>query len=185
MNEILASYFNKNRFYHNQEHVLSMLTWLDEFFPNQTTKELLLAILFHDIVYVPTNSTNERQSAKVFETWARLNNVQCDIDKIVQMILDTKEHVPTIDESRILIDLDLYGLSLPFEEYMNASFKVQQEFVQKISLDEFILGRIDWLTKMLNRSCIFQTKEVAYKECDARRNMFRELSWLKRLKMEK
>ena len=80
--EILKNYDEQHRFYHNLYHLIDMLTNAKKL-GIELTDSLVLAIVFHDIIYDPKRKDNEERSADLFYTYVQNN-------EIYQAILDTK-----------------------------------------------------------------------------------------------
>ena len=90
-----------------------------------------MAILFHDIIYNPKSSTNEEDSAILFETifkqyFEKDNFVS---KKIFQYIIETKLHQvfdSNDDDLKLFIDFDLHILNSDRKDY---SLYAKQVFV--------------------------------------------------------
>lgn len=117
---LTRAYLEPHRFYHSLEHINFMFAKAKEW-KWELTEELIYAIWFHDAIYQPGAKDNEEKSAELFWAWKYTitkkenwgeNKPQYEI--IRQMILDTKTHIPTIEESKRLIDLDLAILAEEF-----------------------------------------------------------------------
>lgn len=66
---IMYQYNCGTRFYHTWDHVCNLLAKLDELTDSRTqdeTDDITLAILFHDIIYVPGSKLNELMSTDLF-----------------------------------------------------------------------------------------------------------------------
>ena len=122
--------YNQNhRYYHTLTHINSMIVKMirDDIF----SEELLLAILFHDIVYWPRNDTNEVESVDLFRTFASFersdNKIQLSsemIENITVAIMDTVTHIPTTKLSEELCYLDLNCLNGDFESVLDFESKI-------------------------------------------------------------
>ena len=153
--EALKNYTSNERSYHCLVHVAKM-TELAKMFGVQLTDAQLLAIFFHDVVYNTKATDNEEKSAQFAVKFLK---GQEDIDnatitKVSQIIIDTKDHKPTIEESRAVIDLDLAGLAMSWEMYMENFNCIQWEY-DDLSEEEFAEGRIKFLDKMLAKPNIY------------------------------
>ena len=122
----------------------------------ELTPEQVYAIWFHDAVYDPMSKTNEEDSADVFGKYvSTLKVFPYNMFKIRQIIWDTKKELPTIEESKIVIDLDLHRLADP-EKVTADKYLIKDEFAPYMTEEEFILGRLNWVKEMLDgRKTIF------------------------------
>lgn len=116
---ILDNYQEPWRFYHNIDHIFSMIE--EGLSMGIIEDELLLAIIFHDIIYDPKSDKNEERSEALF------NNFIYN-PKISAAILDTKTHKPSNDLSKKLIELDLSVLNGSFEKFQTFEDKIFKEY---------------------------------------------------------
>jgi len=122
---VLDNYRQPHRFYHTLAH-------LDEIWSLLTKQghgdndALLLATVFHDIVYDPKSASNEEDSAayfrEVFTGDEELKQV------IVSIILDTKTHQPKTPLSEIFSAADLNILYQPFDRLLEYEQQIFKEF---------------------------------------------------------
>lgn len=115
----LIRYDEPYRFYHNREHIETMIVNARK--RNILTDELFLAIVFHDIIYNPKANDNEELSAELFCKYVQN-------DKVKQAILDTKSHNPTSELSKQLCDLDLGILWSDYETFIDFEHKIFKEY---------------------------------------------------------
>lgn len=135
---ILNHYSEPHRFYHNFAHIDKIVkrSWeLSIYSP-----ELLLAIVFHDIIYNPKSSDNEERSAELFYSFFQN-------DEIKQAILDTKNHKPTTKLSEQLIALDLEVLSGSLADFIDFERKIFKEY-QFVDYQTYKAKRIEILTSL-------------------------------------
>lgn len=135
---LIKAYTEPHRHYHTLDHITHMIntavSWRCEM-----TEELLYAIWFHDVIYVPFEKDNEEKSVELFKKF--YDDVifpnRSDIDKecgyaeelssrfdnepspwamidVTYAILSTKNHKPLNKLAKQLIDLDLAILAEPF-----------------------------------------------------------------------
>ena len=119
--KILDKYDELHRFYHNWNHIEYMfqIAMKEDI---KLSDELILAIIFHDIIYDPKFKDNEEQSAELF--YSLIKN-----DEIKQAILDTKTHKNISSElSKQLCYLDLHNIYNDFEVFYNNSYNVFKEY---------------------------------------------------------
>ncbi len=123
--EILGHYMESHRFYHTLEHLDDL--WgqlqLSGFGDNDA---LLLATVFHDIIYDPRSVTNEEDSAKYFNEV--FHGDQSLKDEVSQIILDTKTHQAQTDLSKVFCNADLDILHQPFDKLLKYEHQIFKEF---------------------------------------------------------
>lgn len=139
--ELLTFYNEKHRFYHTSEHIFKLLTMKEMSYYSDS---LVLAILFHDIVYDLDNMLqNEEKSFLKFMEYKKSNVSEDMIQEIKYLILSTHD----ITVSTPLNDLDLAILkSQNFDELMKWEHAIFKEF-QVFNIDFYIERRVDFLNK--------------------------------------
>jgi len=98
--DVINLYDEPHRFYHTLDHIEDVLKQLHD---TDLLKhdEVFIAAVFHDIVYNPQSKTNEEDSADFFLKEAKTSGLTEDQKKhIQQLILDTKNHKPTVNFSK-------------------------------------------------------------------------------------
>ena len=173
-------YDEPHRFYHTWGHIQRMFSDAGKE-GIELTPVQYLAILFHDVVYIPMSQDNERNSVKLLvalyharpELFAEYSSG--DIDHASDIIVDTAEHVPGSPESAVVIDLDLRGLGDSLKEYLAKGEDVKAEFALCTS-EQWLSGRKQFLDKFLSREKIFHTEQFAKYEEQARINLEHELN---------
>jgi predicted metal-dependent HD superfamily phosphohydrolase len=139
------------------------------------TKEQHVAIFFHDVIYQPGRTDNEINSTLVFRDWLfHQKAVDINSEIVSRIILDTKGETPSIDESKLVIDLDLYELSTD-NYWSNYLAKIKKEYCEFYSEDQFREGRIKWLNAFLDRDKIYVSEWGEQFEKLARYNLEDEL----------
>lgn len=133
--DILDNYYESYRYYHNIEHIYSMVK--DMLDNNWLSDKLLLAIIFHDIIYDPKRMDNEERSAELFSLY--LNDIE-----IVDAILETKTHIFTSKLSEQLCILDLKNLNSDFKTFMEFENKIFKEY-QFVDYSIYLERRIEIL----------------------------------------
>ncbi len=155
LNYINQKYCEPHRYYHNLNHIARMFEIAKE---NNITlsNEQQLAIWFHDIEYNinKDGKSNEEKSALFVKS---LNDILCDNNmnmNIIQTIIrDTEKEIPTIEESKVVIDLDLWDLGT--YRYWENGELIKKEFLTVMSEEDYISGRIKWIESFLKRDSIF------------------------------
>lgn len=181
--QIIKKYSEKNRYYHNLNHISSMLDLADE---NQSEivnyDEVLFAIWFHDIIYKATSKKNEEKSADFANSTLKEGlKIELDINKVYNLIISTKKHQILLDENNdnaFLLDFDLSILAANWNEYeyyiqnIRKEYKIYPYFVynpaRKKVLESFVKREQLYFTKKYQE--LFEVK--------ARQNLAREIKLL-------
>jgi pantetheine-phosphate adenylyltransferase len=122
---VLDRYREAHRFYHTLEYLDDIWQQLESqgYGDNNV---LLLATIFHDIIYDPGSGTNEEDSARyfneVFAGDAALKALVTDI------ILDTKHHNPGSALSEVFSAADLNILNQSFDKLLLYEQQIFKEF---------------------------------------------------------
>lgn len=175
------AYTEPHRIYHNMNHIVCMF----QIAQNNNIElgiDHILAVWFHDFVYTPGAPTNEEDSADALKDLYKDNAdiPQHIIYSACDMIRDTKKELPErSNKSKVLIDLDLWGLGYANAYWVNKN-KIQDEFLPYCeNLATFREGRLKWLHSMLERESIFVSDFATLKmERTARRNIQKEIKTL-------
>ncbi len=159
---IVHRYSEKHRAYHTLAHIKKMLKtgefWLYRLIGQQRITaddfpNYFAAVLFHDIIYDPTRSDNEEQSAQEAKRWLA-SSAGVDANYVAEMILATKSHVSDDPLTRKLIDIDMSILSSKLVTYNNYARAVRKEYAF-VPLDIYVEKRVNFLSSQLNREQIF------------------------------
>jgi predicted metal-dependent HD superfamily phosphohydrolase len=163
---ILAMYDGRHRRYHNYLHINTMFKYADEYFPNKggngNTLEPSerLAILFHDIVYIPHQQHNEERSVDMMIAFmAGHGTPLTDYSWSSRCIYATGRHLETVedDSTYAVLDLDLVSLaeewdafwldSLLLEEELGITRNQHENFFRKLLEKPKIYYRLEMLEK--------------------------------------
>ncbi len=180
------SYESPGRHYHTWTHIENCL---QHFLATKfdSPQPVLLALLFHDAIYVPGAKDNETKSAQLaLETLASHSSIgESDRTLVHRMILLTADHHAgsslTKDEAQ-LIDIDLSILGSPWPQYETYMRGVEAEYCPAVTTNSrFRVGRLAFLRKMLRQPNVFLSNSfrTAYDQ-NARNNMEREVDLLSR-----
>lgn len=123
---ILNHYGEPHRFYHGVNHVIDLFEKLSLFELSEFEKSILSkAIVYHDIIYNPISSTNEDDSAKLYQHHHK--NSQ---DQVTKMILATKSHSLSPEGEDHLLDIFLdLDLSILGEDKLK--FQVYEDCIRE------------------------------------------------------
>lgn len=170
MIEFVKPFYNsQSRFFHNWNHIEDGLNYQELF-----TNEQYAAWLFHDIVYLPGFSDNEKVSADYLAQYLRNNQSGIDIEVAIQIIMDTKDHAPTIKESSLLLDIDMLCFSFDYGIFALSRELVIQEYVGFFSKEEVLKGVYSFIEKMRGKE-IYKTEKFLQFNDKAQENIERYL----------
>lgn len=180
---LVSAYSEPHRYYHTPDHVEACLLELDRAHDQVPEPDQVeLALWFHDAVYRPTSSNNERDSA----AWAGrfLTATGADgtvIRAVVNAIMATR-HAAAPPEDQIsswVVDIDLSILGCPPAEYERFEENIRREYSRIPGL-LFRLKRARILEALLARGDIYSTAWFRAKyEHQARLNLSDALARLK------
>lgn len=181
---VSARYAEPWRHYHVWRHVESVWGFLaDE--PLNDAEACELAALFHDAVYDPRRSDNERESARLAEANLTDTPYASKIPAVTTLILATERHAPAADLSDALradclalLDADLAILGAADEAFDAYDAAIRAEFAH-VPDELYRAGRSAILTRFLGRERLFQTNSMRDRfEAPARANLKRALQRL-------
>jgi len=157
IDEIEKRYAETHRYYHTIEHVNFMINEIYELYKKSKITEnnkniLIVSAIFHDIIYNVSDDVNEIKSAELLKNKTKYVDEYQDnyIQKIYNIIIDTKTHITNDELSQIFCDLDMYTISdSSFGELLKYEKQIYLEY-QKFGFNEYRIGRIKFLKSMLN-----------------------------------
>jgi predicted metal-dependent HD superfamily phosphohydrolase len=150
----IATFNQLHRYYHTLDHIQAMLKGYYKLRLN--SKPLLAAIWLHDIVYDPTRSDNEIQSAA--QARRELRECNFDIDLVEDLILSTQFKGYTGHYGLlhcILHDLDIEIFAADRETYRKYMIAIRKEY-SHVPLDVYMVERSKIL-QMYRTHQIFKT----------------------------
>lgn len=159
-NEIKALYGEGHRFFHTIEHLKDGFYSLNEKELNEITIEQIYAWIFHDIVYkIPSfGGSNEKRSSDYMRKFIQSEGINdIDLNKVSKIIIDTIEHKASIEESKLIMDMDLISLSFDYKKFLFYRKKVSKEYLSYYSCSEVIKGTIKFAENILSMKRIFNT----------------------------
>lgn len=175
---VISSYEHANRHYHSINHIGSMLDQLSLFsLAKEEEAILILAIIFHDVIYNPIRKNNEVKSAELAtNTLKELDLSSAVIKEVGRLILLTEKHDNEKGDKlgNIILDLDLSVFSLPRSLYRKYTESIRNEYFM---YPDFIYnsGRKKVVQSFLKRERIFKTEEFSKWEQTARKNLKKEV----------
>ncbi len=179
--QLFSLYSGPQRHYHTPNHLrhcFSQLDLVDHLMDDPIAVEL--ALWFHDAIYDAKASDNEWQSAELF---LKLTKGALDADfsqKIYNLILITKhQDLPQTTDEKFIVDIDLSGFGLPWDEFRRDSQAVRQEFMH-LTEEEFFNGQGKFLRSLLDRTRFYATDFFYQRyETTARENLKRHMADLR------
>lgn len=164
---VINRYSEPHRFFHNIEHIDFVLHNLKAAQP-----ETILAVIYHDIIYVPGSVQNEYCSAQLAANHLTMLGVKKPlIMKVSRHILSTEQHVP-IDllGSEEFLDSDMSILAAKKPIFNKYCEDIRLEFPH-LSNSEFESQRSRWALEQLGRKKIFHSVKNSRLEKIARENL--------------
>jgi predicted metal-dependent HD superfamily phosphohydrolase len=179
--EIEKKYTERERYYHNLEHLENMFSELDSVKDRISNfSNISFSVFYHDVIYDASSRINEEESSEFAKL--RLQKLNLDpgcIEKVSEQILATKAHQKSIDrDTNYLLDADLSILGKDLETYIDYTKKIRKEY----SIYPDLLykpGRKNVLKHFLALENIFKTDDFQGKyEAQARENIQFEIGRL-------
>ncbi len=175
---IVDHYGQRHRQYHTLDHICQMLDDMERYFPSASELEIL-AIWFHDLVYIPGSTENEAQSAWQMTALLRGIFTNQELIEAGNHIFATQYHVkkasPYSEGDNRVRDIDLLALALDPQDYDANTRKIWKEL--NLSEEAWKRERRLFIQHMLNQPRIYRTDELyAWFEHLARTNLQRELT---------
>ena len=133
-----------------------------------------MAIWYHDAIYRYGARDNEYRSAELFKDTASAQMPAAFVERVYQFIIATR-HTGAADDSAtaLLVDIDLSGFGLPWDEYLVDSEALRRE-AQHISDEEYYQGKLRFLGELIQWPSIFQSEFFRERlEANARANIER------------
>ena len=179
--EIETAYSGKGRYYHNLDHLESLLIELKPHqaqFANWNT--VIFALAYHDVVYSTLKGSNEEKSAELAgQRLKALSFPAGEVERCEKFILATKRHLAADRETNLFTDADLSILGSDPETYRTYAHNIRREYSLYPSLI-YNHGRKKVVHHFLDMERIFKSDEFFSKyEEAARRNLKMELNRLK------
>jgi predicted metal-dependent HD superfamily phosphohydrolase len=175
--QIQTRYSEPHRRYHTPEHIDHCLRQHDLAAHLMDDRDAVeLAIWFHDVIYAVPTDNNERFSAEFF-TKVAADSVRLGLGRKVHDMILTTEHpqIPSKNDDKFLVDVDLSSFGLPWEEMRRDSENVRQEFADTTD-ENFFAGHIRFMRMLLERPEFFATEFFRnHYESQARSNIVRLL----------
>jgi predicted metal-dependent HD superfamily phosphohydrolase len=179
---LVAVYAEKHRAYHTGQHIDYCLQQLDTA-PGiaREPAEVEFALWFHDAVYDPYSSDNEKRSADWACTLLVRNNASAvRVERVRAHIMATRHEAPaTTPDSQLVVDVDLSILGADEATYAAFEANVRQEYRWVPSI-LFRRKRAEILESFLARPRIYSMEffHTRYED-QARRNLTKAITALR------
>lgn len=187
---ILSRYTESHRRYHTFTHIRNMTGYWENLVRNtdishETKVDVLLAIVFHDIIYNTKWSRKiilEEASAQEFIVFCERTHLDISPDRInhvANLIRSTATHTPMDNDPAALafLDSDMYILSVDRHQYIEYARQVRDEWAH-VDDASYMRGRMNFLIDVLETPRIYFTDNMIEREDIARDNMRYELKLL-------
>jgi predicted metal-dependent HD superfamily phosphohydrolase len=182
--QLITRYSEPHRRYHTTQHLLHVLTRIDELADDHDLFLVRLAAWYHDAVYaIPVGQvSNEEASARLALrdlSWVGLE--QEDLNQVARLVRLTETHLPgpRDPEGELLCDADLAILASDPPDYADYVAAVRAEYAQ-LPEEQFLAGRLAVLTELADRE-IFRTAKGRRLTNAARANLATEMGALVKL----
>jgi pantetheine-phosphate adenylyltransferase len=152
INTVLSMWNESHRSYHNLNHLNDLISQINENkskFSESEYEKLMLSAIFHDIVYDPSSSTNEEDSANFLMECA-VDKSNKDILEVKQMILDTKTHKSTTNLSESFNNYDMNIVEREFDQLLDWEKGISEEF-SVYPKEQYKEGRLKFLESLLDK----------------------------------
>lgn len=177
-------YMKKWKYYHNLNHIYQLIQLYYTYKVNDI--DFLIALWFHDIIYVPSRDDNEKQSIELFKKILKDNFNQpisrINIDRVSMFIQETANHFQVnknYDDKLIELfldfDMSIFSLDNEINEYEKNIKNEYLFYPEKKYNDE----RIRILRLLLEKESIYRTEifKKSYEE-KARNNIKKLIEFL-------
>ena len=180
--QMAIRYSEPLRAYHNLSHLAQLFSQFEQVKSHLNEPHIIaLALYFHDVIYDPSATDNERQSAEYAaeKLSAYLSATQCQ--RIYNLIMMTADHQLSDakdTDGAFLLDMDLSILGVACSAYDQYAQAIRQEYAH-ISNEDYQVGRTTVLTGLLAHPRLYLTDYYHQRlQTQARENMQREISLL-------
>lgn len=155
---LIKAYAEKHRAYHTFDHIAACLSHFDAVKDQiDHPLEVELALWFHDAIYKPFSSSNEKDSAIWAQEFFELNAYEDEevVDRIFDLIMVTEHSGATkTGDEELMIDIDLSILGTAPETYDQFEKNVRFEY-KRVPGFMFRKKRKEILSEFLVRDRIY------------------------------
>lgn len=180
--KLAEHYQEEGRYYHNLEHLRQLFRQLSPL-DIQNPPLIEFAIWFHDVIYDPKSSENEKLSAEYAKQSLKKIAPAVDsgfVDELYDIIIRTQKHHTgdaSLDAQHFL-DADLSVLGSAEEDYLQYAEKIRKEY-SHVPQEIYRVERAKVLKRFLERPEIYSTEHFRnLYEDQARENLKTEIALL-------
>jgi predicted metal-dependent HD superfamily phosphohydrolase len=181
--EVCAAYFEGHRRYHTTEHLEACLSEFEVVRSlARSESEVEAALWFHDVVYDPRSSNNERRSADMAAGFlASAGATQEAVAHVHSHVLATAHaSEPEDPDSRLVVDVDLSILGQGRDVYDRFEQNVRDEY-RWVPFFVYRRKRTEILQSFLDRRHLYATEWFRSRyEAAARENLQRTIEALRK-----
>ena len=154
---LMNAYSGKGRHYHTVEHVSACLRHLDPCIAAlDHPREVEIALWFHDAIYKPFSSSNEKKSADWAASFLSAHGASDEeSERVHGLIMATAHNAPAgTKDASVLVDIDLSVLGADpalfdrFEQGVRKEYRLVPTFIYRRK-------RVEVLSGFLNRRKIY------------------------------
>lgn len=185
--DLALRYDEPGRRYHTLDHLDEVFVALDGLAADEVGGDVAwdpvrLGAFYHDAVYDPRASDNERRSAELARSQLLELGVAAEtLEETARLVRLTASHAPDAGDpnGRVLVDADLSILGAPPARYEAYRRAVRDEYAH-LDDDAWRAGRSAVVESLLARPALYSTRLARREwEAAARRNLSAELSELR------
>lgn len=180
VSNVIESYGNNDRYYHNLEHLVHCIQELQDFKIRNNTENLdmqalFLAILGHDMVYKKERN-DELMSAHDSLQYLGYNETTQKVHEIIMATAHFDKNGKNVlsEEEKIMCSLDLAILAQPSFMYEEYTKNVRKEYA-KFDEVSYLNGRKKVVETFLQMPQIYKSSFFNHYEEDAKTNLQNEL----------
>jgi predicted metal-dependent HD superfamily phosphohydrolase len=177
--EMIQAYSAPGRHYHNLTHIEDCLAVLEGVagLSERDRDVLTAAIWWHDIVYDPTRSDNEEESAKLAES-NLAPDLRHDVGRLIRLTR-THDVQPADRLGAIMISIDLRIVGAEASAYAAYAAAIRREYGH-VPDDAYRVGRLAVLERFAARPAIYPDATFSARfEEQARANIAHEIKTLR------
>lgn len=156
--DLQSHYLESHRFYHNLSHLAHCLRELDNAKDNIVEHAATeMAIWFHDVIYHYGARDNEILSVDYFRRAAAPAMSSTFVDRVSEFIIAT-QHTGAASDGAVafVVDIDLSGFGLPWDEYLADSDALRLEAFG-VTDEKYYQGKLRFLNELQRWPSLFQT----------------------------
>jgi predicted metal-dependent HD superfamily phosphohydrolase len=151
-------YGEPHRHYHTLDHIWRCLAEFDRAAELMDEPDAVeMALWFHDAIYVSGAKDNESRSAELFQQWSDEHAEWTFRRRVHDLIMvTTHREWPRWEDERFIVDIDLSGFGLPWDEFERDGHLIRAECVAMTD-EEYYPGQLRFLLSLQNRPTFFFT----------------------------